>query len=272
MSSRSRHKPGLIGNIVRRFRNEKMMQTSAALAFTTLLALVPLVTLVVSVGSVLPFVDIGIRRLDALLVESLLPSGSAGVIAGNIVRFSAKARTLTVPGLVMLSLTAFALLHTIEQTFNHVWQVKPRPYWQRIKLYAFVMLIWPFLLGGLAALMTYAVTTSLGFIDEPTWIRRMVFKGLSMGLLGVFFAFLYYAVPNARVSKMAAAAGGIFATLMFALMQKGFELYLAGVGNFKSVYGAFAAVPIFLIWLYLSWALVLIGGLIAATGSRPQRH
>ncbi|MGE5385936.1 MAG: YihY family inner membrane protein, partial [Betaproteobacteria bacterium] len=185
MASRSRHKPGAVGNIIRRFRNEKMMQTSAALAFTTLLALVPLVTLVVSVGAALPFVDIGIKRLDSLLVESLLPSSSAGVIADYIFKFSSKARTLTVPGIVMLSLTAFALLHTIEHTFNHVWQVKPRPYWQRIKLYAFVMLIWPFILGGLAALMTYAVTTSLGFFDEPTWIRRLIFKGLSMALLGV---------------------------------------------------------------------------------------
>ncbi|MGE5386575.1 MAG: YhjD/YihY/BrkB family envelope integrity protein, partial [Betaproteobacteria bacterium] len=73
-------------------------------------------------------------------------------------------------------------------------------------------------------------------------------------------------------TKTAAVVGGLFATLMFALMQKGFEFYLTEVGTFKSIYGAFAAVPIFLIWLYLSWALVLIGGLIAVTGSRQTRH
>lgn len=272
MSSRPRHKSGLLATIIRRFRTENMMQASAALAFTTLLALVPLVALVISVGSALPFVDLLLKRLDALLVGALLPSGTAGTISAYIGKFSDKARTLTVPGIAMLILTAFMLMQTIEHAFNHLWQVKPRPYLQRFRLYAFVMVIWPFLLGGIVALSSYIVTTSLGFFDEPSWLRRSVFKGLSMILLGLFFAFLYYAVPNVTVSKRAALTGGTFATLMFALMQRGFELYLESIGTFKSVYGAFAAVPIFLVWLHLSWALVLIGGLIAATvARRPQR-
>lgn len=249
-----------------------MLQTSAALSFTTLLALVPLLTIIISIGSALPFSDLLIKRLDSLLVESLLPTGSAGVIAAYIGKFCGKARTLTIPGIAVLGLTAILLLHTIERTFNHLWRVKPRPYWQRLRLYLVVMVIFPLFLGGIAGVTTFAVTTSLGFLDEPGWMQRPVYKGLSILLLSLFFSFLYYAVPNAKVAKKAALAGGFFAALMFTLMQKGFEIYLANMGSYKSIYGAFSAVPIFLLWLYLSWALILAGGLIAATVfSRPRR-
>jgi membrane protein len=249
-----------------------MAQTSAALAFTTLLALVPLVTLVLSLASTIPFFDTLIHRLDAVLIENLLPAGAGGTIAGHVGKFAQKARQLTVPGIVMLGLTAFLLMHTIERAFNHLWHVKPRPLLARLRLYAFVMAVWPFILGALAGVISYAVTVSLGFVDEQVWVRRFVLKAVSMLLLGLFFAFLYYTVPNVRVTRLAAAVGGAFASLAFTAMQKGFELYLGSFGTFNNVYGAFAAVPIFLVWLQLSWAVVLIGGLIAATGFRPARR
>lgn len=261
-----------LATIVRRFRTEHMGNTAAALAFTTLLALVPLVTLIASVASFVPYFDLLIARFDQAVVSGLLPSGSAGVINAHVSKYALKARTLTVPGIAMLIVTAFLLMQTIERTFNHLWQVKPRPVAQRFGLYAAAMLLWPFVMGGLAALMSYAVTTSLGFFSEPPWVRKMLLKTVSVIVLGVFFTFLYYSVPNAKVSKWAALSGGIFATAMFGLMQKGFEVYLASIGTFKSIYGAFAAVPIFLIWVYLSWVVVLIGGLIAATLFRPARR
>lgn len=272
MRTPPRSRPGVIGTIVRRFRDENMAQTASALAFTTLLALVPLIALVASVVHAIPFSDTLIKRLDAVLVETLLPTGAGKTIAGYMGQFSQKARKLTVPGIAMLGLTAFLLMHTIERAFNHLWSVKPRPLLARLRLYAFVMAVWPLMLGGVAALMTYGVTVSLGYVQEVTWARPFLLKGVSMALLGLFFAFLYYAVPNARVVRRAALAGGVFASLAFAAMQKGFELYLGSLSVFKSVYGAFATVPIFLIWLHLSWAVVLVGGLIAATAFRPPRR
>lgn len=258
--------------IARRFISENMLDISASLAFTTLLALVPLATVVVSLLSTLPYSEVFIQRLDALLVESLLPVGSAGIIADHIGRFCAKARALTVPGIAMLAVTTILLLHNIEQTFNHVWQVKPRPYLQRLGLYAFVTIVFPLLLGIVAFLSTTAVTTSLGFFKDTGWMRGPLQQISSFAMLWLFFSFLYYAVPNARVARTAALTGGFFAALMIALMQKGFEVYLANIGTYKSIYGAFSAVPIFLIWLYLSWALILVGGLIAATAfSRSRR-
>lgn len=264
--------PSRLGSIIRRFRSENMMQVAAALAFTTLIALVPLVAVVLSVAEAVPYLSMLIAALDRLVQDALLPSGAASTIAGSIGRFSHKAQGLTLAGIAMLSVTALMLLNTIERAFNHLWQVKPRSLFTRLKLYAFVMAVWPFVLGAIVAAMTFAVTVSLGFVDESLWIRKFLFKALSVLLLGMFFTFLYYAVPNAQVPRHAALIGGLFATLAFSGMQKVFELYLVKSALFKSVYGAFAAFPVFLIWLHLSWVLVLLGGLIAASLSRPLRH
>jgi membrane protein len=246
-----------------------MMQTSAALAFTTLMALVPLVAVVLSVADAVPYLDLLVARLELLIRENLLPHGAAGAIAGNIGKFSHQAQKLTLAGIAILSVTAFMLLHTIERAFNHLWNVQPRPWLKRLRLYAFVMAVWPFILGAVAGVMSFAVTTSLGLFDEPAWIRRVALKAVAVILLGLFFSFLYYAVPNAQVSRRAALTGGLFATLAFSIMQKVFEIFLASSAILKSIYGAFAAFPVFLVWLHLSWAVVLFGGLIAASINRP---
>jgi membrane protein len=259
-------------NIFRRFHSENMMQTSSALAFTTLMALVPLVTVVLSVADMVPFLDLLIARLDLLFRDVLLPSGAAGAIAGSIGKFSHKAQQLTLAGILFLSVTAIMLMHTIERTFNHLWLVEPRPLLARLRLYAFVMAVWPFILGAVAAAMSFAVSTSLGLFDESVWVRRLLLKAVSIILLGLFFSFLYYAVPNTDVSRRAALVGGVFATLAFSAMQKVFELYLVSSAMLKSIYGAFAAFPVFLVWLHLSWAIVLFGGLIAAKVNRPSKR
>lgn len=274
MQSRSRYRRNrqqatANGGILRRFLQENMLQTSAALAFTTLLALVPLVALVLAVAELIPYFDLLLGRLTGILRETLLPTGAARTIAGGIGRFSTRAQQLTVAGLVLLAVTAFLLMQTIERAFNHLWQVEPRPFISRLRLYAFVMIVWPFLLGAVALASSFALSASLGLLNELPWARSILPHVLSSLLLGIFFAFLYYAVPNVRVSGRAALLGGAFASLAIAAMQRLFEFYLATSGVFRSIYGAFSAIPIFLIWLHLSWAIVLFGGLLAARLNRP---
>lgn len=268
---RLRPPTGRLSGIVHRFKSENMMQTAAALAFTTLLSLVPLVAVVLAVAGALPYLDTLVVRLEGLIREALLPGGAAAPIVSNIGNFSQRAQQLTAAGLGFLAITAFMLMNTIERAFNHVWRVQPRPLLARLRLYAFVMMVWPFILGAVVAATSFAVSTSLGLFDEPAWMRRVVFKGMSVGLLAFFFSFLYYAVPNVSVSRGAALLGGIFAALAFAGMQKLFELYLASTAVLKSVYGAFAAFPVFLVWLQLSWVIVLVGGLLVAS-FRPAKR
>jgi membrane protein len=274
MSARSQ-RSGLLSTVLRRFREENMAQVSGSLAFTTLLSLVPLVTVVLALVSAFPIFDVLVGRLDNLFIEHLLPSKSGGTIANYILQFARKANNLTVAGIVMLGVTSFLLLHTIERVFNHLWQVRqPRPLFYRLRLYCVVMVAGPLVIGAVVTLMTYVVTASLGFLDEPPAVRRVVLKLSVMLLLGFFFAFLYYAVPNARVRRGHALAGGAVASIAFALMQKGFELYIARFAVYATVYGTFAVLPIFLVWLYLSWTVVMVGGLLAATldDLRPGRR
>jgi membrane protein len=126
---------------------------------------------------------------------------------------------LTVAGIAFLSITAFMPDAYHRADFNHLWQVKPRPFLTRLKLYLFAMLVWPFVLAAVAAAISFTVTTSLGFIEEAEWIRRFS-KAISVTVFGMFFR-----VPLLCGAQCAGVAARrisrrLFATLAFALMQK----------------------------------------------------
>lgn len=252
--------------IARRFGEEGFDQISASLAFTTLLSLVPLAGLLLAIASAFPAFKAFIDHVDNLLIAHLLPAGSAGLISGKIFQFSRRASEVSAVGAMVLLFTAFLLMNTVERAFNHAWRVAvPRPMWHRLWLYSVVVAVWPIIIGGLLAATSYAVTASFGWISGGGGIRAYAFKGISLAVLVLFFAFLYRAVPNAAVRWRNAWIAGIFAAFGFAVLQKGFELYLAYFPSYKAIYGAFATVPIFLLWVYLSWAVVLLGALVAAT-------
>lgn len=252
--------------VAQRFDEENFDQISASLAFTTLLSLVPLLAVILGLLTLTPLFSGLAHQLDQYLVRNLLPAGSAGMIASYLSRYSSKAADVTLLGVPLLVGTAFLLLYTIERAFNHVWSVAaPRSWARRFRLYAAAVALWPLIMGALIAAISFAVTSSLGFFDEPPWFRRVLFKLIGLGVIALFFGGLYYAVPNARVRLADAAVAGVVAAILFSLMQKAFELYLSHFPSYKVVYGALATVPIFLLWLYLSWAVVLLGALIAAT-------
>jgi len=261
-----------VAHMARRFHEENFDQISGSLAFTTLLSLVPLIALIVSLVDVLPVLSGLIDQLDRYLARNLLPERSAGTIARHIRTFSHKAADVTVPGLLLLAGTAFLLLNTIEGAFNHVWKVaQPRPLWRRLRLYAVAVALWPLALGLVAGAVSYAVTASFGLVDEAPWLRRLTYKLVGALIIALFLGGLYYSVPHAPVRLRDAAWGGLFTAAVFSMMQRAFELYLSNFPSYKVVYGAFATAPIFLLWLYLSWAAVLIGALFTATLSGVGR-
>lgn len=249
-----------------RFIEENFDQLSASLAFTTLLSLVPLVAVVLGVMSLFPFFYEMVEQLDHFVVRSLLPERSAEMIIGHILEFSRKATNFTLAGLAALVATILFLLLSVERAFNHVWCAQDdRSWWRRLRLSVVMVILWPFVVTCVILALYRAVTTSLGMIDDPEWLHDVLFKFAGMIVAALFFAGLYYAVPNASVRWRDAAWAGVFSALGFALMQKGFEFYLAHFPSMTLVYGAFATVPMFLMWMYLSWAVVLLGALVAAT-------
>ena len=251
--------------IVARFAEEDLDQTSASLAYTTLLSIVPLVAVVLGVMSAMPSFLSMVDQLDGAM-RNMLPEHSAGLIVKYILDFSAKASKVTVAGLCALVVTVYALLHTVENALNKVWKVpQQRAWWRRFALYATLILLWPLVFAYAVAAISYAVSLSSGLVFEQIWLKKLLSKGTGIFVAAIFFGGLYFALPNARVRLLDALYGGFFAAFGLLLMQRAFELYLSYFPTVTLVYGAFATVPIFLLWLYLSWAVILLGALVVVT-------
>jgi membrane protein len=251
--------------LIRRFLSEQYSQTAAALSFATLLGLVPMIAVATSVLSNLPLADAIAASIQKFLMTNLLPDKAGGVIAKYVTQFALKAHRLTWLGLGFLTLTAVAQMLTIEHAFNGIWNVKDsRPLARRIAIHLLALLLGPLIFGGSFAITTYIAGESLGLVEEWRSLTTTVFKTLSFAFLTAFFALLYWKTPNRPVAKTHAIVGGLLAAASFSALHWLFASYIAGASNYRAMYGAFAAIPIFLLWLYLSWSLILIGALVTA--------
>jgi membrane protein len=138
-------------------------------------------------------------------------------------------------------------------------------------MHMLALLLGPLLFGGSLVLTTFIASASFGLVQEPFWATADLLKAVTFAFVAAIFALVYWAVPNRRIVPWHAACGGLFAALGFALMQRLFGLYVTQFPTYAVIYGAFAAVPIFLLWLYLSWAVILVGALVVAElPSRPS--
>ena len=261
-----------VARVVARFAEESLDQTSASLAYTTLLSIVPLVAVVLGAMSAMPSFLSMVDQLDSTM-RNLLPEHSADLIIKYVLDFSAKARKVTIAGLVALIVTVYAMLNTVENALNKVWRVpQNRSWWRRFALYTALILLWPLVFAYVVAAVSYAVSLSSGLVFEQVWLQKLLSKGTGVLVAAIFFGGLYFAVPNARVRLLDALCGGFFAAFGLLLMQRAFELYLSHFPSVTLVYGAFATVPIFLLWLYLSWAVVLLGALVVVTRHEFRRR
>lgn len=267
--------PDFLTRCAARFREERCAQAAASLAFTTLLALVPLLTVALALISHFDlFSGLG-TALRNFLLANLLPEKAGKVIAAYALQFTHMTGRLTALGTGMLVLTALLLMLSIDRVFGQIWRVRqPRPLLGRIALYLGGLVLGPVVLGGCVAAATYLVTTSLGLVNEPRWMTDLLLKSLPVLLLAALCGLVYFAVPNRPVAPIHAIVGGMLAALGFALLQRGFGYYVSAFPNYALIYGAFATVPIFLVWLYLSWLVVLAGALTTAVlgEMRPGRR
>jgi membrane protein len=255
----------LVINVVRRFRAERYAQTAAALSFATLLGLVPMLVVGAALIEILPF---GIKlsaALEEFLLATLLPEKAGTVIAKYLGQFAHRAERVTWIGLGALAVTALLQMLTIERAFDAIWKVqKRRPWLKRLGLHLLALFLGPLVFGGALASTTFLATTSLGLIDEPRWVRIAFSEMLPLVFLALLFSLLYWALPNRPVARRNAGMAGVLAALAFVGMQRLFALYVVKLPTYTLIYGAFAAAPIFLLWLYLSWSVILVGALVTA--------
>lgn len=253
-----------------RFRDERGLVIAASLSYTSLLALVPLVAISLSVLSAFPvFADVQDRLVEQAL--TFVAPHAGGDVRAYLDRFVANTSNLTALGIIWLAVTAIMLLATIEAAFNAIWRVEsPRPLMLRLIAYWTTLTLGPLLIGAGLSLSTVifaaANLPALGIVPSVSFtglIRIVPFLFAAIGL-----TVIYLALPHRRVEWRHALLGGLIAALMFEGLKALFGLYINQVGTFKSVYGSLSALPVFLIWMYLGWAVVLFGAAIAA--ARPE--
>lgn len=248
-----------------RFREDRLGLTASSLTFTTTMALVPFFTVALAVFTAFPMFGKLQGALQTWLVESLVPDAIARQVLGYLTQFAGKASRLGAVGLGVLFVTAFALVLTIDRTLNSIWRVKrPRPLGQRVLIYWAVMTLGPLLLGASLSISSYLISASRGLVSAMPGALQVLLDVLEFFLLSLGLAALYRYVPNTPVRRGHAWAGGLFAATGIEIARRLLALYLAKVPTYSMVYGAFATLPILLVWIYIAWVIVLWGAVIAA--------
>ena len=265
MSSMLRQLGRFLAYLLRRFNQDRCLQLASSLTFTTLLALVPLVTIMLTLMSAFPvFSGLG-ENIRAFLLANMLPDKAGTIVSGYIEQFSGRAGRLTAVGTAVLAVTAFMLMFTIEHAFNSIWRVsRPRPVAQRILVYWAALTLGPVLIGASLSITSYLVGASLGLTRQTPLAGTAILWLVPFLLTWGAFTLLYYVVPNRTVEPRHALAGGLVAAFVFEAMKRSFALYIAQFPTYTIVYGAFAVIPIFLLWIYFSWVSIVTGALIAA--------
>lgn len=251
--------------VARRFFEDRCPQIAASLTYTTLLSLVPLITVTVTLLAAFPVFTELMTNVKIFMLTNLVPEMAGKIITVYMVQFSEKAAKLTMIGVGFLLLTALLLMQTIDRAFNTIWRVRQ----QRSILYRFltywaVLTVGPLLLGVSLSITYYLVSLPLGYVKHIPLIGETTLRVVPMLLMTLAFSLLYFTVPNRYVPFRHALLGGVVAGVGFELMKKGFAWYITSFPTYKLVYGAFAAVPVFLLWIYVMWLIVLVGAIIAA--------
>jgi membrane protein len=250
---------------------ENIPRMAASLSYTSLLALVPLISIALAILAAFPAFD-GVRsRMIGWAMETFLPY-KISEVQERIEAFVGAAAGLTAIGVVGLAVTAIMLLVTIETALNTIFQVeKPRHPVARILVYWAVLTIGPLLMGVSFSLSSYLVAArSLVNHDVISPITGLL-PALGPHILTLLaMSLLYLLVPNRPVRLRHAAVGGVVATVLSAGLRQGFLFYVTSGQSYETLYGALAVLPIFLIWMYLSWMVVLLGAVTAA--NLPNWH
>jgi membrane protein len=248
----------------RRLREERLPQVAGSLTFTTVLALVPVLTIALAVFTTFPLFVTFRRALESYFLRSLIPGGIANTILGYLNQFASQATRLSALGAAALIATAVAMVGTVDRTFNRIWRVRTgRPLAQRVLTYWAVVTLGPLLIGVSISLTSYLFTATNDVLKVPL-LGAMFYTLVSLALTSCTFTLLYMVVPNRLVDWRDAACGGVLAALAFELSKRVFAVFIASFPTYTIVYGTLAAMPLFLVWIYLGWLITLVGATLTA--------
>jgi membrane protein len=239
-----------------RFREDRLGQTAGSLTYTTIIALVPMVTVALAVITAFPVFGDFQMVLQKRLIESFVPDNISRQVLGYITQFASKASRLGVAGVMALLLSALALVFTIDRTLNAIWRVRHRrPLAQTMLLYWSAVTLGPLLMGASFVLMSQVVAVSQGLVSDTPNSMRWLLNSLEFAVMVWAVSALFKYVPYTQ---------GLWVGIATEAARKVLVYYFGKMTTFSSIYGAFAALPILLIWIYLAWTIVLIGAVLVA--------
>lgn len=248
-----------------RLSEDRLALSAGSLTFTTTIALVPFFTVVLALFTAFPVFGKLQGALQGWLVQSLVPDAISRQVLGYLTQFATKASRLGAVGLGILMITALSLVLTIDRTLNGIWRVKrPRSLSQRVLVYWGVITLGPVLLAASLSMSSYLLSASRGLVASLPSGLMVVLDAAEFLLLAGGLAALYLYVPNAPVRRLHAWAGAVLAAFGIEVARRALAVYLSEVPTYSAVYGAFATVPILLVWIYIVWLAVLLGAVLAA--------
>ncbi len=247
--------------VVKRFEDDKCRQQAGSLTYTTLFAVVPMLTVFLVVISSIKALAPAREQVQHFIYSNLLPRSGVAV-EQYLNRFTESSSNLTVVGILILFVTAILMLSSIEDAFNHIWRVsKARGGIVGFMRYWTIISLGPILLGSAFALsstvasMNFLNNNLAGYeINGSFWLWL-----ISFALTWLGFSLLYWTIPNRSVPLRSAFIAGMFSALLFEGLRQVFGLVMSNFTSYELVYGAFAAVPVFLLWIWLSWNVILLG-------------
>lgn len=263
----------LIRLTIERARKERLPQVAGSLAFTTLLSIVPLLAASFALFTRFPLFHRLRDALQELLLSRLLPMDIARTVMKYLNQFAANASGLTWVGSLFLLGTAVAMLLTVENALNQMWKInRNRPFFRRVGLYLLMLAVGPPVLGLSLWATSYLLGISMGLIGALPHPLAFV---LDLGPLALGIAVLtamFYLVPNTSVRLVDAFVGGVIASVAFEFGKRGFTAYLVKVPTYKALYGTFAALPMFMLWVYFSWLVTLVAAMVTANLAIGRRQ
>ncbi len=248
-----------------RFREDRLGLTASSLTFTTTIALVPFFTVALAVFTAFPMFAKLQDVLQKWLIASLVPDNIARQVLGYLNQFAGKASKLGSVGLAALLVTALALIFTIDRTLNSIWRVRTlRPLGQRLLIYWSAITLGPLILALSVTITSYAVSASQGLVIGLPGGVGLLLDLLQYLTVAAGMAAMFHYVPNTQVRWGHAWMGGLFVSTGMEVAKRLLALYLSMVPSYSAVYGAFATLPILLVWIYLAWVIVLLGAALTA--------
>ncbi|MBP1202046.1 membrane protein [Duganella sp. 1411] len=249
----------------RRLREESLPQVAGSLTFTTVFALVPLLTIALAIFTTFPLFNTFRTSLEAYFVQSVMPKSISSTILNYLTMFASKATRLSAVGAVALIFTSIAMMNLIERVFNRIWRVRGERSWtRRILVYWAIITLGPLLIGVSLTLSSQVFMATVDLFGRVPVVGAIIYTTASLALTTAGFTLLYLAVPNRDVDWQDAAWGGLVAGLAFELAKRGFAIFITQFPTYSKIYGALAALPLFLLWVYVSWVITLIGALLVA--------